>query len=322
MTQTRFSVVPSAYLFLLRPSDEAGEPVEQVLLQRRRGTGYMDGWWACAAAGHVEAGESVLASAVREAQEELGILISPDDLEPVTTVHRTTASNEPVEERIDLFFVVRRWQGHPHIAEPDKASDLQWWPVDQPPEHLVPHEAQALSAVQSRHGPRVLTRGFDQRLTLVAAVGANGVIGDGLAMPWHLPEDLRHFKRLTMGGVLLMGRRTFDSIGSALPGRRTVVITRDDTWSAEGVQVAHSLAEALLVAGDGEVFVAGGGDIYRQTMDLAHSLVLTEVAQSPPGSITFPAIDRQRWSELRREEHDGFTISHWTAGPTALSSVP
>lgn len=321
MTRARFSVVPSAYLFLLRSIEEAGGPAEQVLLQRRQGAGYMDHWWACGAAGHVEAGESVLAAAVREGAEELGIQIDPEDLEPAATVHRTTASREPIEQRMDFFFAVRRWQGDPHIAEPDKASDLQWWPVDQPPEHLVPHEAQALRALQSPHGPQVLTRGFDQRLTLVAAVGANGVIGDGSAMPWHLPEDLRHFKRLTMGGVLLMGRKTFDSIGSALPGRRTVVITRDDTWAADGVQVAHSLAEALLIAGDGELFVVGGGEVYRQTIDLAHTLVLTEVAQSPPGSVTFPAIDRARWSELSREQHEGFAISRWSAVAPAVPSV-
>jgi len=323
MTLARFSVVPSAYLFLLRPSGETGEPAEQVLLQRRQGAGYMDGWWACAAAGHVEAGESVLTAAVREAQEELGVQIAPEDLEPVATVHRTTASHEPIEERMDFFFAVRRWEGQPHIAEPDKASDLQWWPMDQPPEHLVPHEAQALRALGTKadtRGATVLTRGFDQRLTLVAAVGANGVIGDGSAMPWHLPEDLRHFKRLTMGGALLMGRKTFDSVGSALPGRRTVVITRDDTWGADGAEVAHSLAEALLIAGDGEVFVAGGGEIYRQTIDLADTLVLTEVQQSPAGSVTFPAIDRKHWSEASREEHDGFAISRWTAEPPALSS--
>ncbi|HKJ12242.1 MAG TPA: dihydrofolate reductase [Ornithinimicrobium sp.] len=145
----------------------------------------------------------------------------------------------------------------------------------------------------------------------MAAVGANGVIGDGSGMPWHLPEDLRHFKRLTMGGVLLMGRRTFDSIGSALPGRRTVVITRNASWRAEGVQVAQSLPEALLIAGGGEVFVVGGGEIYRQCISDAHRLVVTEVHQRPDGSVKFPTIDPHVWAIVEREPHDGFDITTW-----------
>ncbi len=304
MTQERFVVVPSVYLFLVRDGEQGSE----VLLQMRRGTPYMDGWWACGAAGHVEHGESALAAAVREAHEELGIDIAPDDLRPVATVHRTNALNDPQEERIDLFFEVRTWQGEPHIAEPDKAADLEWWPLDGAPERLVPHEAQAFEVVASGAPAAVLSRGFEQTLTLVAAVGSNGVIGNGSGMPWHIPEDLAHFKKATVGGTMLMGRTTFDSIGKALPGRRSIVITRNREWQAEGVIVAHSMAEAMLIAGDGEIFVIGGGQIYEQTIDIATRLVITEVEQSPEGSVRFPSIDPSLWDEGPRELHDGFSF--------------
>lgn len=140
----------------------------------------------------------------------------------------------------------------------------------------------------------------DQRLTLIAAVARNGVIGDGRDMPWHLPQDLRFFKETTTGGVLVMGRGTFDSIGRALPGRRTVVVTRRPDWSAPGAEVAHSLDEALQIAGEGEVFVAGGGQVYAQTIGQAHRLVLTEVDLEPEGSTTFPEVDRAVWQEVAR----------------------
>jgi len=304
MTQQRFTVVPSVYLFLVRESDLGPE----VLLQMRRGTPYMDGWWACGAAGHVEQGESALAAAVREAREELGIEIDSKDLRPVATMHRTNALNDPQEERMDLFFEVRTWQGEPHLAEPDKAAELAWWSLDAPPETLVPHEAQALEVLAAGLPAATLSRGFEQTLTLVAAVGRNGVIGDGEGMPWHIPEDLAHFKKVTTGGTMLMGRTTFDSIGKALPGRRSIVITRNREWRADGVIVAHSMAEAMLIAGDTEVFVIGGGDIYRQTINLAHRLDLTEVDQAPNGAVTFPAIDSAMWRETARDSRDGFAF--------------
>jgi len=143
-------------------------------------------------------------------------------------------------------------------------------------------------------------------VTMIAAVGRNGVIGDGLTMPWHLSEDLRFFKRTTMGHPMVMGRRTFDSMG-ALPGRRSVVVTRQRDWSAPGVEVAHSLPEALaLVAEAEQVFVVGGGEIYRQAMAYAVRLLVTHVDQSPEGSVTFPAIDPAVWTETARDEQSGF----------------
>lgn len=143
-------------------------------------------------------------------------------------------------------------------------------------------------------------------VTMIVAVGRNGVIGDGRTMPWHLPEDLRFFKRTTMGHPMVMGRRTFDSMG-ALPGRRSVVVTRQLDWSAPGVEVAHSLPDALeLVADDEQVFVVGGGEIYRQAMPYAVRLLVTEVDQAPEGSVTFPGIDPRDWLETARDEQAGF----------------
>ena len=144
------------------------------------------------------------------------------------------------------------------------------------------------------------------RVTMIAAVGRNGVIGDGEAMPWHLSEDLKYFKRQTMGHPMMMGRRTFDSMGT-LPGRRSIVITRQPDWHHAGAETAHSLAEALALAGPSdEVFVVGGGEIYREAMPYAARLLITEVHQSPAGSVTFPPIDPEDWHETSREEHDGF----------------
>lgn len=144
-------------------------------------------------------------------------------------------------------------------------------------------------------------------ITLVAAVGRNGVIGRDGGMPWHVPEDLAHFKRVTMGGVLVMGRRTYDSIGRPLPGRTTIVVTRNRDWHADGVQTAHSLEEALESAGTArEVFVVGGGDIYLQALPLADRVLLTEVHQAPDGDTTFPPLHDGDWTQAVREKHDGF----------------
>ncbi len=144
-------------------------------------------------------------------------------------------------------------------------------------------------------------------VTLIAAVGRNGVIGDGHDMPWHLPEDFAIFRATTMGHALIMGRATFDSIGRPLPGRRSIVITRQRGWSHEGVEVVHSLDEALaLTTGDEEVFIGGGGQIYAQAMALADRLVISEVHLEPEGSVVFPPIDPSLWCEVERRSHDGF----------------
>lgn len=314
------ALVPASYVVLRREGTSGTE----VLLQLRRGTPYMDGWWACGAAGHVEPGESFLAAGVREAGEELGVDIDQDDLEHVATLHRTVALPDPLEQRVDVFVTAQRWIGEPRAAEADRAEQVRWWPLAELPERVVPHERRALEALAAGRRGALLTHGFDQRLTLIAAVGRNGVIGDGATMPWHLPEDLRFFKETTMGGVLLMGRGTWDSIGRALPGRRTIVVTRQRGWSAPGqdVLVAHSLSEALLMAGDGEVFVAGGGQIYAQTIDHASRLILTEVDLEPEGDTRFPDVDRERWQEVSRQPGSGDVVAWVGLERSSCLSVP
>ena len=145
-------------------------------------------------------------------------------------------------------------------------------------------------------------------VVLIAAVGRNGVIGRDNDLPWRIREDLQHFKQLTLGHTLVMGRKTYDSIGRPLPGRRTVVITRQSDWTADGVEVVHSLDDALKLADGNDVYVAGGGEIYRLALPSADRLELTEVDQSPEGDVTFPAIDPTAWTETARAPHDGFTF--------------
>jgi dihydrofolate reductase len=145
-------------------------------------------------------------------------------------------------------------------------------------------------------------------ITVLAAVGANLVIGREGTMPWHLPQDLAHFKAVTMGHTMVMGRKTYDSIGRALPGRRTIVITRQDSWHAPSVEVAHSLPEALALAGPADVFIIGGSEVYRQAMPFADQMLLTEVDRSPEGDAFFPTFAPEDWRQTAREPHDGFAF--------------
>ena len=143
-------------------------------------------------------------------------------------------------------------------------------------------------------------------VTMIAAVARNGVIGDGLNMPWHLPADLRYFKRTTMGHPMVMGRRTFESMG-VLPGRRSIVVTRQRQWRHDGVEVVHSVEDALSAASDAdEVFVVGGGEIYRQAMSAADRLLVTLVDLAPEGSVSFPEIEPATWKQTASEPGDGF----------------
>jgi dihydrofolate reductase len=154
-----------------------------------------------------------------------------------------------------------------------------------------------------------------QSITLVAAMGRNRVIGLDGDMPWHFSEDLAHFKRTTMGGVMIMGRKTFDSIGRPLPGRRSIVITRSPEWAHDGVEVVHSLEEALALAGtSAPVFVVGGGEIYAQSLALADRLVLTEIDDAPVGDTYFPEWSRTEWVETARtpgELNPGLAFVTW-----------
>jgi 8-oxo-dGTP diphosphatase len=146
----RFQLVPAAYVLLLRDSE--------VLLQLRQNTGYRDGHWATAAAGHVEDGESVLAAAVREAAEEIGVV--PVDLVPLTTMHRTHANGQAIDERVDFFFTCRTWTGVPRLMETAKAADLRWCPLDQLPDPVVPHERFVFDGLRSGTLPSITTFGF------------------------------------------------------------------------------------------------------------------------------------------------------------------
>lgn len=155
MTQ-RFRVVPAAYVILRRTDPDLGE---QVLLQLRQGTGFMDGHWATAAAGHVEEGESVFAAAVREAREELGIVVDATDLEPLTSLHRSQGNGRAIDERVDWFFSCRRWTGIPTRQEPDKSADLRWFALDDLPEPVVPHECHVYELLREGHLPAIVAFG-------------------------------------------------------------------------------------------------------------------------------------------------------------------
>ncbi|MEZ5289670.1 MAG: type 3 dihydrofolate reductase [Vicinamibacterales bacterium] len=142
-------------------------------------------------------------------------------------------------------------------------------------------------------------------VTLVVAAAEGGVIGKDGAIPWHLPADLAHFKRVTMGKPIVMGRKTFQSIGRALPGRLNVVVTRDRAFRAEGAVVTHSFEEALAACGDApEVMVIGGGELYAAAMPMARRIHFTRVHAVVDGDTIFPALDDAVWQESSREERD------------------
>lgn len=139
-------------------------------------------------------------------------------------------------------------------------------------------------------------------LSLIAAVARNGAIGKDNALLWRLPEDLQFFKRTTLGCPVIMGRKTYDSIGRPLPGRRNIVVTRNTAWSAAGVESAHSLEAALaLVADAPKVFVIGGAQLYAQALPEANELVLTEVDADYDGDTFFPPWDKTAFTEVSRE---------------------
>lgn len=138
---------------------------------------------------------------------------------------------------------------------------------------------------------------------LVVAVATNGVIGRDGALPWHLPADLRHFKAMTTGKPMIMGRKTFESLPGLLPGRRHIVLTRDTGWSEEGAEVAHSPDQAIALANAPHIAVIGGAEIYRQFLPHADRIEWTEVAATPDGDTRFPEFDRGEWTEVAREEH-------------------
>ncbi len=140
------------------------------------------------------------------------------------------------------------------------------------------------------------------KLSLIVAMARNRTIGIDNTLPWRCPEDLKHFKTLTMGHHMIMGRKTYDSIGKPLPGRTTVVVTRNNDLEIAGCVIAHSLKEAVALCGDdSEIFVVGGAELYRQAIALVDTLYITEIQQDVEGDAHFPEFDMSEWKEVSRD---------------------
>jgi dihydrofolate reductase len=142
------------------------------------------------------------------------------------------------------------------------------------------------------------------KVSLIVAMERSGVIGRDGDLPWHLSADLRRFKRLTMGHHIIMGRKTFESIGRLLPGRTSVVVTRQSDFAAPGAVITHSLNDAVAAVGnDEEAFIIGGAELYRQALALVDRIYLTEVEADIPGDARFPEFDRTEWTVTEQTEH-------------------
>ena len=146
-------------------------------------------------------------------------------------------------------------------------------------------------------------------ITIVVARAKNGVIGNKGALPWHLPADLKRFKAITIGKPVVMGRKTFESIGKPLPGRQNIVLTRQAGWTADGVTVVPNLAEAIAAAGldpriRGHIMIIGGAEIYALALPIATRVELTEVDAEPEGDTILPPFDPARWQEVARVTHE------------------
>ena len=152
-------------------------------------------------------------------------------------------------------------------------------------------------------------------IVLVVARADNGVIGKDGRLPWHLSEDLKHFKRVTMGAPMVMGRRTWESLPGLLPGRRHIVLTRDRTWCADGAEPARDMEEAIAIADSERLSVIGGAEIFALFEPLADEVWLTEVHAAPEGDVFLPAFDPARWREVEREDRPA------AAGQPAFSFV-
>lgn len=145
---------------------------------------------------------------------------------------------------------------------------------------------------------------LSMNLSILAAKAKNNVIGKNNQLIWRLPADLKHFRELTTGETVIMGRKTFESIGKALPGRHNIIITRQQNYNAPGCEIVSSLEEAIQVSRQEEnVFIIGGGEIYRLALPLVGTLYLTEVHEKFEGDTLFPEIDKKIWTETFREDH-------------------
>lgn len=167
------------------------------------------------------------------------------------------------------------------------------------------------------------------RLAMIVARSTNLVIGQGNKLPWYLPEDLKYFKRVTLGKPIIMGRKTFESIGRPLPGRCNIVITRDPDWQVPGVVVASAPDEAIerarnqaLIDGAEEALVIGGAQVYRQLLERVDRLYLTEVHAQVEGDAFFPALAEGEWRELAREDHGATEQAPWDYSFRVLERVP
>ncbi len=153
---------------------------------------------------------------------------------------------------------------------------------------------------------------MSRRIVAVAAYARGRVIGDHGRIPWHIPEDFAHFKHETMGRTMVMGRLTYDSIGRPLPGRRTIVVTRNREWSTDGVEVAHSLSEAIALADpEADLVIAGGAQIYAEAMPLLTHQILTEIDLDVTGDAFYPQFPDAEWRETRREPGPGCEWVWW-----------
>lgn len=156
------------------------------------------------------------------------------------------------------------------------------------------------------------------RIVAIAAVADNGVIGSGEDMLWHIPEDFARFKRITTGNTLIFGRRTHEQIGRQLPNRRLIIVTRNPDWHEDGVEVAHSIEDALRMAqGTPEriCYVGGGAEIYAAAWPYLTELDITHVHQTPEGEATFPLISLREWTEVSREPREGFDFVQYRPTP-------
>ena len=137
-------------------------------------------------------------------------------------------------------------------------------------------------------------------LTIIVATDAQGGIGINNSLPWRLPEDLQHFKRITLGHAIIMGRKTFDSIGRPLPGRRNIILTRQFGWAQDGVESVPSLEAACELIGTAPAFIIGGAEIYAESISLCNRLIITEINQQFQCDAFFPTIDKDEWKETER----------------------
>ena len=149
-------------------------------------------------------------------------------------------------------------------------------------------------------------------ISLITAVSANGVIGRGGELPWHLSDDLKRFKQLTLGKPIVMGRKTFESIGRALPGRQNIVLTRQSEFAADECDVVSSIDAAIAASGDaGEIVVIGGSEIYKLFLPLAERIYMTRVQIDVDGDVRFPELDDELWQETERENHDADDLNEY-----------